>query len=277
MRSVVNGGPLADDERIFIECGVARWRYSKEKSTYSCIISEPLILLAATVRISLKDGVPLYKRLTAYIDANSTSKNQNGFEAYLVYFFARTFGQGQRLGAVFDFQHSAESTLANYNATLVSLYRLDDDSPLEEHRVILFPGRDYSDSDRNVESEDLDPENVGSYVRDYGPVHIPGSLAEHADGPENIENWLRHRTRTAFCYPSQKTGPDIIFILRLTKPRESHASYIWVVVQAKFCRANKFPNIKTRDLKDAIKSVTPERFCMDEVNITQIHPDDFSS
>ncbi|KAK7452134.1 hypothetical protein VKT23_012239 [Stygiomarasmius scandens] len=273
MRSVISGGPLGQDEQDFIEWGIARWRYSTEKSTYKCTISEPLVLLAAAFRISLKDGTPLYKRLTAYIDTNSTGQNHNGFETYLTYFFARTFGRGERLGAVFDLQDCAEKTLGDYDATLVSLYRLDDDSPLEEYPIILFPGRDNPGSAESIEGEDVGPAD-GSYVRDCGPVHIPGSLAEHAKDHADTARWMHHRTRTAFCYPAPKTGPDLIFVLRLTKPHESQIYYIWVVVQAKFYRAHKSPNMKARDLKDAIRSVTPERFCMDEGDTEDPHERD---
>ncbi|THU78067.1 hypothetical protein K435DRAFT_973689 [Dendrothele bispora CBS 962.96] len=59
-------------------------------------------------------------------------------------------------------------------------------------------------------------------------------------------------------------GPDLIFVLKLTQLHEPQASYIWVAVQAKFCRADKNLNLKGKELKSAIRSVTPDRFFMNE-------------
>ncbi|THU87891.1 hypothetical protein K435DRAFT_842374 [Dendrothele bispora CBS 962.96] len=260
MRSLISGDSLGDEDQTFIECGVARWQYSKEKASYNCTISEPLVLLAAAVLISVRDGTPLYKRLTQNIDANISSKNRNGFEAYLAYFFARTFGKTERLGAVFDLQYSAAEALADYDATLVSLYRMHDDSPLVTQSIVLFPGRD---NHSYVKSVDLEDVNTG-FARDFGPVEIPGPLGEHVNSAEGMEDWLRHRTRTAFCYPPQLMGPDLMFVLRLTKPRQSSVHYIWVAVQAKLYRADKTLSLKAAKLKDAIRSVTPDRYFLNE-------------
>jgi len=257
MRTMSGGNVnLLGNSSLFTECGIARWQYSRRKGRYDFKIQEPLVLGAATFRISLGDGLSIYQHLVDNIDQNASHRNKNGFEAYLVYFFARTFGQGARLGAVFNLQYSAKDNLSDYNATLVSLYQGEDDLSPEEETLILFP-------DQDGECR----HHPAAFVRDTGPVHIPGSLAEHANDSESMEQWLRHRSHTAFCYPPTNMGPDLIFVLKLTSPSESeNTRYIWVSVQAKWYRAERSPNLKKDDLRNAIKSVTPNRYFLDDVS-----------
>ncbi|THU87878.1 hypothetical protein K435DRAFT_842364 [Dendrothele bispora CBS 962.96] len=258
MRSMTgNDIDLGKDERIFIECGVARWQYSTKKRKFDCKIKEPLVLLTAMVRLSLEDGIPLYQHLVDDIDKNVSFRNRNGFEAYLAYFFARAFGNEARLGAVFDLQYSVGEALANHNATLVSLYRGGDDYPLEEEAVLLF-------SDQNGERNS----NTVGFVRDSGSVDIPGCLAEHANDTASVERWLRHRTHTAFCYPTIKMGPDLIFVLKLTSPNDE-VRYLWVAVQVKWYRAEQSPNLKKDELEDAIRSVTPGYYFLEQGDVEE--------
>jgi hypothetical protein len=254
---------LGRDEELFIEWGVARWQFSKDEGKHKCKICEPLVLLAATFRLSLEDGIPLYKHLTDTIEQHRALYGRNGFEAYLAYFFARTFGESERLGAVFDLhEESTRDHLADYTATLVSLYQHDDSDRLEEERVILFSGRNGS------VSESDERQQKSWFIRDDGPIRIPGCLGEHANDMEGVVRWLRHRSHTAFCFPPPKMGPDLLFILKLTKPGEDSAGtrYIWVVVQAKWHRAHERSNLRRNEVLGAISSVTPDRYFMDRVS-----------
>jgi hypothetical protein len=66
--------------------------------------------------------------------------------------------------------------------------------------------------------------------------------------------WFENTRRTPFLFPSNKMGPDLIFVLRLPSHR-----YFWVVVQVNYLSDANLGH------KTAINDVTPSQFYVEQV------------
>ncbi|THU87894.1 hypothetical protein K435DRAFT_969716 [Dendrothele bispora CBS 962.96] len=232
-----------------IEYGFARYTSS---SRGVLEVAEPLVLLATVVRANYS-YFSLFSHIWEKVKANESTPPWNAFENLLAYYFARCFAKPQKLGTVFTFyRHGKE--LSSLRGRLVSLFYNPRFNRLEESNVELFDSHERSG---------------------FIPC-FPGTLGENASTYSNTLKWLKHQSRSAFCFPAKNMGPDLIFVLKLdtSEGQEedfdsdsssedagvSRSRYLWVAVQAKYRQAHNELYMNTTVVKKAIQSVTPRGY-----------------
>jgi len=232
--------PLGTDEEIFIETGFARYKYNATRHAgTTAIIEEPLVLLAAAADMNTNREESLHTFFTDDLGYNSpgTIEHRNFFEEFLATYFLECFHEPRSLTCVFEFQNPREM-LTQCQGTLVSLFKND----LVGQHPTLEPSRIHFSTNSTVE--------------------LPGCLGENAEGHDTVNSWLQHQKHSTILFPSKDMGPDLIFILDITKEKQ-HIDYIWVAVQAKYYTDAEY--MSKGDFADAVGSVTPQRFFMQSV------------
>jgi len=205
-------GPNGD---AMVEFGVSRFKKEVAQT------DEPLAILALVTFFD-KENLTLAKYLTRGLSTSDAASRGIVFEAFGAYLLARAFSVPTRLSKVFEFGggKKANEALQDEFAELVTL------------------------------------EKVGDNVR-LTPLQITGNLrSSHVLGrsPSTVDNtfeWLQNPEGSAFCFPANTVGPDLIFVLRLT----SDNTVLRVCVQLKHT-----PTLSPQDSEKAIRTTDPSTF-----------------
>ncbi|KAJ3885244.1 hypothetical protein GG344DRAFT_82945 [Lentinula edodes] len=232
-------GWLGDDEDDYIAYGFARVKFSGELKRIR--IDEPLVLMACAMWLNGSPGVmgahSLYKYVANRIQDHNPSTGRNGFEEFICFYLQRVFQTPRRLGQVFDFLDK-KSALAQKRATLVTLQI------------------DKVGTKRKLVEGTTDIQNIGE-------AKLPGALGlgiESLDESASLTDWVKLKSHTAFCFPMNEMGPDIMCFLKLQgdKDNPEDFTYICLAVQCKFYQVDG--ELEPSTLKDAIATVTPRKF-----------------
>ncbi|KAJ3806174.1 hypothetical protein F5876DRAFT_50532 [Lentinula aff. lateritia] len=232
-------GWLGDDEDDYIAYGFARVKFSGELKRIR--IDEPLVLMACAMWLNGSPGVmgahSLYKYVANRIQDHNPSTGRNGFEEFICFYLQRVFQTPRRLGQVFDFLDK-KSALAQKRATLVTLH-----------------------IDKVGTKRKLVEGTTG--IQNIGEAKLPGALGlgiESLDESVSLTDWVKLKSHTAFCFPMNEMGPDIMCFLKLQGDKENPEdfTYICLAVQCKFYQVDG--ELEPSTLKDAIATVTPRKF-----------------
>ncbi|KAJ7163141.1 hypothetical protein C8R46DRAFT_1281524, partial [Mycena filopes] len=223
IRSNITATIVAEEDRLFVECGFAR--YTDGVGLTYCI-QEPMLLLAAT-QYAHTQHLSINRYIFRRIEDQKGSEN-NGLENFLAYFFAKTFATPTALQDAFSYHGPMPiPSWFNQRAQLVVLGQTDDNT-LVTHDV--------------------------RWMESGKSSALPaGRLGRTASGPEEALRWLRHRTKTAICFPPTNMGPDLLFVLKL-----EDGSLIWVAVQV------KFHSKAGRDIRPALRTTVPDKFWLNQ-------------
>ncbi|KAJ6487603.1 hypothetical protein C8R45DRAFT_868593 [Mycena sanguinolenta] len=216
---------LTISETEFVQYGFARFLpETTQKNIEMARIDEPLALLALAHWFNAF-GESLHHKLALSVGQNSAS-GENALENYLAFCFSGLFSDtrgSRRLDEIFTFAKPAPAW-AKQRATLVSLH-----------------------SDTTSKSKKPEVSRVDWWSR---PSY---SLATHPSQDASVTlDWLQHKLRVPICFPAQKMGPDLLFILQLESGK-----MIWVAVQSKYASSTL---LDTESLKKALRSVTPAKY-----------------
>ncbi|KAJ3859927.1 hypothetical protein EV359DRAFT_50111 [Lentinula novae-zelandiae] len=228
---------LGTDENDYIAHGFARVKNSGGLTLIR--IDEPLIMMACAIWLNgshESDAHSLYK-----YDHNP-SAGRNGFEEFMCFYLQWVFQKPRRLGQVFDLRDKqnpeAESALAQKRATLVTLHI------------------DEVGSQRKLVEGTTDIENIGE-------AKLPGALGLAIESTEEcvpLIDWVKLKGHTAFCFPMNEMGPDIMCFLKLedNNGNPEDFTYICLALQCKFHQVDG--ELEPSILKDAIATVSPRKF-----------------
>ncbi|KAI3619445.1 hypothetical protein WG66_012792 [Moniliophthora roreri] len=221
------------------------------KVEYFVAVDEPLVLLACSAYLNNVGGprarldYSLHGRVMKDIRIYYPSDGRNGFEDCIATYFAMAFAKPTKLSSVFNSvsPRYCKQGLLNCRAQIVAYHRswVDGQNIDSWGTYDIRPGLEQSLAgclrSSDMRSDDRDPQSA-------------------------LLSWLRFEGREAFCFPSNLMGPDILFLLRLTKGEEErdpdYFSYVWVAVQCK--NHNSYKRLPDGALIDAVKTVTPNRF-----------------
>ncbi|KAJ3848972.1 hypothetical protein EV368DRAFT_86024 [Lentinula lateritia] len=242
LRSRLDGW-LGTDENDYIAHGFAR---VKNYGGLTLIrIDEPLVMMACAIWLNgshESDAHSLHKYVSNRIQDHNPSTGRNGFEEFLCFYLQRVFRKPRRLGQVFDLRDKqnpeAESALAQKHATLVTLHI------------------DEVGSQRKLVEGTTDIENIGE-------AKLPGALGLAIESMEEcvpLIDWVKLKGHTAFCFPMNEMGPDIMCFLKLenNNGNPEDFTYICLALQCKFHQVDG--ELEPSTLKDAIATVTPRKF-----------------
>lgn len=220
---------LSGDKAKYVEYGLARFVGSE---TEAVVIDEPLVFLAVTQWMN-KNHRTSHDFLTQDISAHNPQEGFNGFENYVAYCLDLIFSKKRRLDEVFEF-HGKVPPWATSEAEIVAIQR---------------PGTQGSGK-------------VETGVASFSDSKAPSvTLGVNAPSVPNLLSWLEHdETQPAFCFPHRWMGPDILFILRLSK-----GGSIWVALQAKYSKRSELAN---ELMSRAVRSVTPSEYFLNRVRVS---------
>ena len=206
------GGPRGD---AMVEFGVSRFR-GKAAQT-----DEPLAILALVTFFEQKK-LTLAGYLTRALNTSNPAVRGIAFEAFGAYLLARAFSDPTPLGKVFEFVGDKEASkdLEGEVAELVTLEKVNDDFQITPLQI-----------DTNLRSS-----------------HV---LGRSPKTPTDTLEWLRNPQGSAFCFPANTVGPDLIFVLRLT----NDDTVLRVCVQFKHTET-----LSPQDSKKAIRTTDPSTF-----------------
>ncbi|KAJ7133764.1 hypothetical protein C8R43DRAFT_894992, partial [Mycena crocata] len=212
---------IAQFEAEFVQWGFARFLPSTLRSDHATAsMDEPMALLALGQWMNAGFSETIYHRLTSLISLHS-ARGENALENYLAFCFTRLFNWGsRRLDEIFHFPEGVPAW-AKQTARLVSLYRQDSQTELEESSVDWWSRPSYS-------------------------------LGSNAHDADRTLQWLKHTVKAPICFPPNKFGPDILFTLRL-----EDGSRIWVAVQSKY---ESTTLLDAEKLVSGMRSVTPVNY-----------------
>ncbi|KAH7872280.1 uncharacterized protein C8R40DRAFT_1117520 [Lentinula edodes] len=242
LRSRLDGW-LGTDENDYIAHGFARVKNSGGLTLIR--IDEPLVMMACAIWLNgshESDAHSLYKYVANRIQDHNPSTGRNGFEEFMCFYLQRVFRKPRRLGQVFDLRDKqnpeAESALAQKRATLVTLHI------------------DEVGSQRKLVEGTTDIENIGE-------AKLPGALGLAIESTEEcvpLFDWVKLKGHTAFCFPMNEMGPDIMCFLKLEDDNGNPEdfTYICLALQCKFHQVDG--ELEPSTLKDAIATVTPRKF-----------------
>ncbi|KAJ3847913.1 hypothetical protein EV368DRAFT_50309 [Lentinula lateritia] len=242
LRSRLDGW-LGSDENEYIAHGFARVNISGGRKLIR--IDEPLVMMACVMWFNggpESDAHSLYKYVANRIQDHNPSTGRNGFEEFICFYLQQVFQKPRRLGQVFDLPDKenpqVESTLAQKQATLVTLHI------------------DEVGSKRKLMEGTTDIQNIGE-------AKLPGALGLGIKSMKEcipLIDWVKSKAHTAFCFPMNEMGPDMMCFLKLEddqgKPEDF--TYICLAIQCKFHQVDG--ELEASTLKDAIATVTPRKF-----------------
>jgi hypothetical protein len=217
------GGPNAD---MMVEYGVSRFKESSggpNRVTSSADpdrvaeTDEPLAILGLFNFLG-KQNLTLGTYLRDTVNVENPISRTLAFKSFCAYLLARAFSTPKPLSEVFEFV--GESKLTEETAELVTLEKIDD----------CFR---------------ITPLTLESTFR---PSHVLGCSPSTVDG--TLE-WLQNPGGSAFCFPSNLVGPDLIFVLRL----KSDDKLLRVCVQIKHTK-----ELGTAATEKAIRTTEPFNF-----------------
>ena len=185
---------LDNDEKQWVELGLARFRDPKDTSSEQALVDEPLIILAAARHLSADTTVGLSDHVLNGLGRAAGRGTQ--FEEFLAVYLAHAFGPTVRLCDVFNFGGDIPSWAQSEGVELVTLS---------------------SDGDHRTLDHLLDP-----------PMGLPSTLSCDLRRAVETVEWFR-KPYTTMCFPDIHFGPDLVFFIRL-----SNGKVLCVIVQVKF-------------------------------------------
>jgi hypothetical protein len=208
------GGPDGDK---MVEYGVSRFKKRSEGGIRVAETDEPLAILGLVTFFS-QQYLTLEGHVREALNAANACARGFAFEPFGAYLLARAFSAPTPLSNVFEFVE--ESKLQDELAELVTLERIGD--------TLRITPLKFDSNDRSS--------------------HVLGcSSSTSADTLE----WLQNPRGSAFCFPANAVGPDLIFVLRLT----GDGTVLRVCVQFKHTK-----NLTTTETKKAMRTTDPFNF-----------------
>jgi hypothetical protein len=206
------GGP--NNEKL-VEYGVARFAFHK-----NVVTNEPLALLAAVDYFS-ETWWPLQHFLLEAVTSHHDSARGSAFEHFAAYILGNAFKSPTPLSEVFSFVGRVSEDLEGEIGELVAIEKA---------------GGTYV----------CHPIDISSNT---GPTYRWGRTCQSE--AETLA-WLQNPQRTAFCFPADKVGPDLILVLRL-----SDKSLVRVLFQFK---QRLEPTMSRKKIADALGTTDPSQF-----------------
>jgi hypothetical protein len=202
-----------------VEYGVSRFKHEEAQT------DEPLAILALVTFLeqTQKVQLPLARYLIETINTPDAAHRGIRFEPLGAYLLACAFSEPRRLSEVFEFVEGgkkAYEALHDERAELVALAKDGDDFQTTPLRITT-----------NCRS---------SHVLGCSPSTAAETL-----------KWLQDPKGTAFCFPANAVGPDLIFVLRLT----SDGTVLRVCVQFKHTQ-----ELSAQASEKAIRTTNPFSF-----------------
>ncbi|KAK6971471.1 hypothetical protein R3P38DRAFT_3497255 [Favolaschia claudopus] len=231
---------ITEHEREFVQWGFARYiPTASDPNMPNARIDEPLVLLALVHWMSQPGFYQsLHFRLKNNIRGHEPGRN--GLERYLAFCLSGIFadtstvnGSPRRLDEIFTFTDNSGRkrvpAWAKQTATLISLYKPDQDAPLKES-CVMFWSR---------------------------PSH---HLATSTSVASTLQ-WLKHQDPAPMCLPALTMGPDLLFVLRLN----GSGKKIWVAIQCKYQGESGTDLLTGETLESALKTVKPTNFFASQI------------
>jgi hypothetical protein len=200
-----------------VEYGLSRFRKPSIDDSRCAETDEPLAILGL-VSFLRKEGFTLERHLVEPLNSPHASARGFAFEPFCAYLLACAFAIPRPLSEVFDF--CGESSLGAEVAELIALQKVDN--------TFVYQRID-----------------ITSDVR---PTHILG--CSPSTNAETLA-WLRDPEGTAFCFPAEHVGADLILILRLTKD----STMLRVCIQFKH-----YQELTSTGTRNAIRTTEPYNF-----------------
>ena len=207
------GGP---DGEAMVEYGVSRFKKQVAET------DEPLAILALVTFVE-EERQTLVDYLTQPLDSANAASRGIAFEPFGAYLFARHFAVPTRLSDVFEFVdrgNKAHKALQDELAELVTLTKDGDNYQITPLRITT-----------TLRS---------NHILGRSPSTVGGTL-----------KWLENPEGSAFCFPANPVGPDLIFVLRLI----SDGTLLRISVQFKHTQ-----ELSPRASEEAIRTTDPLTF-----------------
>lgn len=187
------------------------------------VIDEPLVIMAAWNWLEMNGHFSLLQLLQLEVGKHATRKN--GFEAYLTFYIRKVFeSKTTRLNDIFIFR----SDFAR---------REDSDLSWQKDEFELVTVSTPAGTDQ---------QKISIVTPSCGPSSNVGFLAQTDDA---VLNWISENKESyAFCFPTEFTGPDILFYLR----SKATGELLLVAMQAK-----NYQDVDKQTLVQGVQSVTP--------------------
>ena len=211
-------GPIGE---AMVEYGVSRFK-GNEAQTDVVQTDEPLAILALVTFFEQK-GLTLEAYLRDALNTSNAASRGIAFEAFGAYILALAFSKERPLSEVFEFVEGGKKVnkaLRDAVAELVTLEKVGDNFQTAPLQI-----------ETNLRSS-----------------HVLGCSPRTS--AETLE-WLQNPEGSAFCFPANPVGPDLIFVLRLT----SDNTVLRVCVQFKHTQT-----LSPKDSEKAIRTTDPSTF-----------------
>lgn len=234
---------LGSDEQGYIESGFARFRRDSSGARY-LTIDETLVLLTCSLWLNqeLDGAYTLYRTLADGLGLHNASTGRNQFEEFVCLYLQKVLQKPKPLNQVFDFLRAER--LGEKVATLVTLHRARDGTIVESQTSLGTDG----------------------VPKLLGPI---GLEIPQSGGIPNLVDWLKLKGRTAFCFPMNNMGPDIMCFLKLMEDSDvnsadsSKYTYICLAIQCKFWQRGVLGGVT---LRDAVATISPSEFFAQRVS-----------
>ena len=196
-----------------VEYGVSRFKKHEAQT------DEPLAILGLVAFIA-KRGLSLSSHLRRELNTANPAYRGMAFEPFATYMLARAFSTPTPLSSVFDLVGEVRESLRHQCAELVALEKDGDNFRATPIRI-------------KTESQ---------------PTHMLGYSASTAD---DTLKWLQDPQGSAFCFPANVVGPDVISVLRLTKDN------IFLCV---CCQVKHTKQLSSHQTEKALRTTDPSSF-----------------
>ena len=212
------------DTGAIVEYGMSRFKRGVAET------DEPLAILTLVTFVEQETKMTLERRLRNTLNTSNAAYRGIIFEGFGAYLLARAFSAPRRLSDIFNFVGGKEvnEALQDGLAELVALERVGDNFQMTPLKIKTH----------------------------YWLNHILGC------SPSTVTNtleWLQDPQGTAFCFPANIIGPDLIFVLRLT----SDNTVLCMCVQFKHME-----KMSPKDWRKAICTTNPSTFLSENTKDT---------
>jgi len=208
------GGPIGE---AMVEFGVSRFREQAAQT------DEPLAILALVTLFEQQELTTAGYLIRALNTPNPACRGI-AFEAFGAYLLARAFSDPTPLREVFELVEGgkkANKKLLDEVAELVTLEKVGDDFQVTPLKI----------------------------ATNFRSSHVLGRSPKTA--ADTLE-WLQNPQGSAFCFPANTVGPDLIFVLKLTNYKDK---VLRVCVQFKHTQT-----LSPQDSEKAIRTTDPSTF-----------------
>lgn len=207
-------GPDGDS---MVEYGVSRFKKTEAQT------DEPLAILALVTFVEQQEKLTLARYLTNALNTSNAAYRGIALEAFGAFLLARAFSAPISLSKVFTFAKGSKKAYKGLQGELAELVTLE--------KV----GNNFQAT----------PLQIKTNLR---PSHVLGRSPPTA--ADTLE-WLQNPQGSAFCFPANTVGPDLIFVLRL----KSDDTVLRVCVQFKHTE-----RLSPQASEKAIRTTDPSNF-----------------